>query len=100
MCACVCVVNSDGEDGLQRRVCALLSLPWVCESKSVSAFKGSGFPAWLPALAKRLGFCYCEGFILHKTSQQQGICEIAEHVDDSLLIAMILPGRFRSDNLK
>uniref|UniRef100_A0A8C4H1Z7 Serine/threonine-protein kinase ATR n=1 Tax=Dicentrarchus labrax TaxID=13489 RepID=A0A8C4H1Z7_DICLA len=46
------------EDGLQRRVCALLSLPWVCENKSVSAYKSSGFPSWLPALADRLNFCY------------------------------------------
>ncbi|XP_038156648.1 serine/threonine-protein kinase ATR isoform X1 [Cyprinodon tularosa] len=46
------------EDGVQRLVCALLSLPWVCENKSVSAFKSSGFPSWLPALAQRLSFCY------------------------------------------
>uniref|UniRef100_A0A8C3AWJ2 Serine/threonine-protein kinase ATR n=1 Tax=Cyclopterus lumpus TaxID=8103 RepID=A0A8C3AWJ2_CYCLU len=31
-----------------RRVCALLSLPWVCENKSVSAYKSSGFPSWQP----------------------------------------------------
>ncbi|XP_034530392.1 serine/threonine-protein kinase ATR [Notolabrus celidotus] len=46
------------EDGLQRRVCALLSLPWVCENKSASAYRSSGFPSWLPALADRLSFCY------------------------------------------
>uniref|UniRef100_A0A8C4H2C7 Serine/threonine-protein kinase ATR n=1 Tax=Dicentrarchus labrax TaxID=13489 RepID=A0A8C4H2C7_DICLA len=50
--------TSHSEDGLQRRVCALLSLPWVCENKSVSAYKSSGFPSWLPALADRLNFCY------------------------------------------
>uniref|UniRef100_A0A8C4H1P8 Serine/threonine-protein kinase ATR n=1 Tax=Dicentrarchus labrax TaxID=13489 RepID=A0A8C4H1P8_DICLA len=51
-------LSSHSEDGLQRRVCALLSLPWVCENKSVSAYKSSGFPSWLPALADRLNFCY------------------------------------------
>ncbi|XP_028995716.2 LOW QUALITY PROTEIN: serine/threonine-protein kinase ATR [Betta splendens] len=50
--------NSQGEDGLQRRVCALLSLPWVCENKSASAYRSSGFPSWLCALAQRLSFCY------------------------------------------
>uniref|UniRef100_A0A4W6DTL7 Serine/threonine-protein kinase ATR n=1 Tax=Lates calcarifer TaxID=8187 RepID=A0A4W6DTL7_LATCA len=55
---CVMIVSSQSEDGLQRRVCALLSLPWVCENKSVSAFKSSGFPTWLSALAQRLSFCY------------------------------------------
>lgn len=56
----LCKVSCNSEDGLQRRVCALLSLPWVCENKSVSAYKTSGFPLWLPALAQRLSFCYCE----------------------------------------
>ncbi|XP_042356809.1 serine/threonine-protein kinase ATR [Plectropomus leopardus] len=51
-------MSSHGEDGLQRRECALLSLPWVCDNKSVSAYKSSGFPSWLPALAQRLSFCY------------------------------------------
>ncbi|CAB1433197.1 unnamed protein product [Pleuronectes platessa] len=51
-------MSSQSEDGLQRRVCALLSLPWVCENKSVSAYKGSGFPSWLSAMAQRLSFCY------------------------------------------
>ncbi|XP_070697802.1 serine/threonine-protein kinase ATR [Pempheris klunzingeri] len=51
-------MNSQSEDGLQQRVCALLSLPWVCENKSVSAYKSSGFPSWLPALAQRLSSCY------------------------------------------
>lgn len=55
-----CLVSSHSEDGLQRRVCALLSLPWVCESMFVPAYKNSGFPSWLPALAQRLSFCYCE----------------------------------------
>lgn len=52
--------GSRSEDGLQRRVCALLSLPWVSENRSSSAYKGSGFPTWLPALAQRLDSCYCE----------------------------------------
>ncbi|XP_011488483.1 serine/threonine-protein kinase ATR isoform X2 [Oryzias latipes] len=43
-----------GEDELQRDVCALLSLPWVCENKSAFAFKSSRFPSWLPALAQKL----------------------------------------------
>ncbi|XP_056281623.1 serine/threonine-protein kinase ATR isoform X2 [Pseudoliparis swirei] len=51
-------MNSNGEDGFQRRVCALLSLPWVCEHKSVSAYKSSGFPSWQPVFANRLSFCY------------------------------------------
>ncbi|XP_045917946.1 serine/threonine-protein kinase ATR isoform X1 [Micropterus dolomieu] len=51
-------MSSHSEDGLQRRVCALLSLPWVCENRSVSAYKSSGFPSWLPAFANRLSFCY------------------------------------------
>ncbi|XP_076013772.1 serine/threonine-protein kinase ATR [Genypterus blacodes] len=51
-------MNSQGEDGLQRHVCALLSLPWVCECKSVSAYKSSGFPPSLPALAQRLSFSF------------------------------------------
>ncbi|XP_044022250.1 serine/threonine-protein kinase ATR [Siniperca chuatsi] len=51
-------MSSHSEDRLQRRVCALLSLPWVCESTSVSAYKSSGFPSWLPAFAHRISFCY------------------------------------------
>ncbi|XP_035466143.2 serine/threonine-protein kinase ATR [Scophthalmus maximus] len=51
-------MSSQSGDGLHWRVCALLSLPWVCENKSVSAYKGSGFPSSLPALAQRLSFCY------------------------------------------
>ncbi|XP_044230797.1 serine/threonine-protein kinase ATR [Thunnus albacares] len=50
-------MSSQSEDGLQRRVCALLSLPWVCE-KSASAYKGSGIPSWVPALAQRVSFCF------------------------------------------
>ncbi|KAM7376136.1 hypothetical protein PAMP_005881 [Pampus punctatissimus] len=51
-------MSSHSEDGLQRRVCALLSLPWVSENKSVSAYKSSGFPSWVPALAQRVNFCF------------------------------------------
>ncbi|XP_062295726.1 serine/threonine-protein kinase ATR [Scomber scombrus] len=50
-------MSSQSEDGLQQRVCALLSLPWVCE-KSVSASKSSGFPSCVPALAQRVSFCF------------------------------------------
>lgn len=46
-----------GEDGLQRRVCALLSLPWVSQNRSGSAYRTSGFPSWLPVVAQRLGSC-------------------------------------------
>nr|XP_020472290.1 serine/threonine-protein kinase ATR isoform X1 [Monopterus albus] len=51
-------MSSQGEEGLQQRVCALLSFPWVCENKSASAYKSSRFPSWLPTLAQRLSFCY------------------------------------------
>ncbi|KAM6912554.1 serine/threonine-protein kinase ATR isoform 1-T1 [Xenentodon cancila] len=51
-------LRSQREEGLQRRVCALLSLPWVCENKSNSAFKSSGFPSSLSALAQKLSCCY------------------------------------------
>ncbi|XP_071768484.2 serine/threonine-protein kinase ATR [Centroberyx gerrardi] len=65
-----------GEEGLQRRVCALLSLPWVCECKSVSAYKSSGFPSSLPALAQRLGSCF--------SPQVQAVCVS--------LLALLRPG--------
>uniref|UniRef100_A0A672JHL5 Serine/threonine-protein kinase ATR n=1 Tax=Salarias fasciatus TaxID=181472 RepID=A0A672JHL5_SALFA len=52
------LLSPQSEDGLQRRVCALISLPWVCENKSASVYKSSGFPSWLPALAQRLSFFY------------------------------------------
>ncbi|KAK5917220.1 hypothetical protein CgunFtcFv8_012127 [Champsocephalus gunnari] len=51
-------MSSHSEDGLQRRVCALLSLPWVSDNKTVSAYKSSGFPSTLPAFAQRLSLCY------------------------------------------
>uniref|UniRef100_A0A669AX27 Serine/threonine-protein kinase ATR n=1 Tax=Oreochromis niloticus TaxID=8128 RepID=A0A669AX27_ORENI len=54
------LVSSQNDDRLQQHVCALLSLSWVCENKSVSAYKTSGFPSWLLALAQKLSFCYCE----------------------------------------
>ncbi|KAM4540520.1 serine/threonine-protein kinase ATR [Fundulus diaphanus] len=72
-------LNSQIEDGLQRRVCALLSLPWVCDNKSGSAFKGSGLPSGLSALAQRLSFCYspevqadCASLLAFL---QRGVCE-------------------------
>ncbi|KAM6969300.1 serine/threonine-protein kinase ATR [Tautogolabrus adspersus] len=72
-------MNSQSEDGLQRRVCALLSLPWVCENKSVSAYRSSGFPSWLPALADRLGFCYSPELQANCVSLlallRRGVCE-------------------------
>ncbi|KAM9356452.1 serine/threonine-protein kinase ATR isoform 2-T2 [Pholidichthys leucotaenia] len=51
-------MSSQNEDELQQHVCVLLSLPWVSENKSASAYKRSGFPSWLPALAQRLNFCF------------------------------------------
>ncbi|XP_028293251.1 serine/threonine-protein kinase ATR [Gouania willdenowi] len=51
-------MGSKGDEGLQSRVSALLSMPWVCDNKGASAYKSSGFPSWLPVLAQRLSFCY------------------------------------------
>ncbi|XP_012731184.2 serine/threonine-protein kinase ATR [Fundulus heteroclitus] len=72
-------LNSQIEDGLQRRVCALLSLPWVCDNKSGSAFKGSGLPSGLSALAQRLSFCYSPDVQADCVSLlaflQRGVCE-------------------------
>ncbi|XP_074547648.1 serine/threonine-protein kinase ATR [Halichoeres trimaculatus] len=50
-------MNGHRDGGLQQQLCALLSLPWVCENKSASAYRSSGFPSWLPALSDRLSFC-------------------------------------------
>ncbi|XP_056151597.1 serine/threonine-protein kinase ATR [Lampris incognitus] len=47
-------MSSQGAEKLQHHVCALLSLPWVCENKSAAAYKSSSFPSSLPALAERL----------------------------------------------
>ncbi|XP_045063840.1 serine/threonine-protein kinase ATR isoform X2 [Coregonus clupeaformis] len=52
-------MSSPAEDsGLQSNVCALLSVPWVCELSSVPAYQNAGFPPSLPGLAKRLSPCY------------------------------------------
>uniref|UniRef100_A0A3Q3RIZ1 Serine/threonine-protein kinase ATR n=1 Tax=Mastacembelus armatus TaxID=205130 RepID=A0A3Q3RIZ1_9TELE len=69
-------MSRQNEDGLQRRVCALLSLPWVCENKSVSAYRSTGFPSWLSALAQRLtpevqADCVSLLALLHR-----GVCEM------------------------
>lgn len=56
----MCAESSQSEDGLQRRVCALLSLPWLCENKSSSEYRSASFPSWVPALSQRLACCYCE----------------------------------------
>ncbi|KAM3870953.1 serine/threonine-protein kinase ATR [Diretmus argenteus] len=73
-------MSSQGEEGLQRRVCALLSLPWVCECKSVSAYKSSGFPSSLPALAQRLSSCYSPRLQAECVSLlallRRGVCEM------------------------
>ncbi|XP_056250377.1 serine/threonine-protein kinase ATR [Seriola aureovittata] len=72
-------MSSQSEDGLQRHVCALLSLPWVCENKSVSAYKSSGFPSWLSTLAQRLNFCYSPEVQVDCVSLlailRRGVCE-------------------------
>nr|XP_046268909.1 serine/threonine-protein kinase ATR [Scatophagus argus] len=72
-------MSSRSEDGLQRRVCALLSLPWVCDNKSVPAYKTSGFPSWLLALAQRLSFCYAPEIQADCVSLlalvRRGVCE-------------------------
>uniref|UniRef100_A0AAY5KMV7 Serine/threonine-protein kinase ATR n=1 Tax=Esox lucius TaxID=8010 RepID=A0AAY5KMV7_ESOLU len=48
-------MSSRAEDtGLQTSVCALLSLPWVCELSSVPAYQKTGFPPSLLDLSKRL----------------------------------------------
>uniref|UniRef100_A0AAY5KRD1 Serine/threonine-protein kinase ATR n=1 Tax=Esox lucius TaxID=8010 RepID=A0AAY5KRD1_ESOLU len=58
---CVFVVSSRAEDtGLQTSVCALLSLPWVCELSSVPAYQKTGFPPSLLDLSKRLATCFSE----------------------------------------
>ena len=62
----MCTGNSHGEDGLQHRLCALLSLPWLCENKSSSDCRTASFPSWVPALAQRLTCCYCE-YLLYIT---------------------------------
>lgn len=56
----VCTGSSHSEDGLRRRLCALLSLPWLCENKSSSECRTASFPSWVPALAQRLACSYCE----------------------------------------
>ncbi|KAJ0062993.1 hypothetical protein NL108_010267 [Boleophthalmus pectinirostris] len=72
-------MNSHSEDGLQRRVCALLSLPWVIELKSVSAFRTSAFPSWVSGLAQRLTFCYTPEVQIDCLSLlallRQGVCD-------------------------
>nr|XP_046179436.1 serine/threonine-protein kinase ATR [Oncorhynchus gorbuscha] len=52
-------MSSPAEDsGLQNSVCALLSVPWVCELSSVPAYQMAGFPPSLSDLAKRMSPCY------------------------------------------
>ncbi|KAK0130626.1 Serine/threonine-protein kinase atr [Merluccius polli] len=49
--------QAEGEEGLHRRVCCLLSLPWVSELKALPAYRACGFPSSQPALAHSLGPC-------------------------------------------
>ncbi|MCJ8745326.1 hypothetical protein PDJAM_G00128900 [Pangasius djambal] len=51
-------VNSPTDGGLYRSVCALLSIPWVNTSSSVSAYQTASFPANLIGLSKRLAPAY------------------------------------------
>ncbi|KAK7904072.1 hypothetical protein WMY93_016679 [Mugilogobius chulae] len=73
-------MNGHSEDGLQRRVCALLSLPWVMENKSASAFRTSAFPSWITSLAQRLTFCYTPEIQIDCLSLlallRQDVCEL------------------------
>ncbi|XP_033469705.1 serine/threonine-protein kinase ATR [Epinephelus lanceolatus] len=73
-------MSSHSDDGLQRRVCALLSLPWVCDNKSISAYKSSGFPSWLPAFAQRLSLCYSPeiqaDYVSLLALLRRGVCEM------------------------
>ncbi|KAM6960680.1 serine/threonine-protein kinase ATR [Aplochiton taeniatus] len=48
-------IRGDADEGLQRRVCTLLSLPWVCEPGACPAFKSGVFPS---GLAQRLAPSY------------------------------------------
>ena len=60
MCSSMCSsANSqaEGEEGLHRRVCCLLSYPWVSELKALPAYRACGFPSSQPALAQSLGPC-------------------------------------------
>lgn len=54
------LVRNQSEDGLLRRVCALLSLPWISENETSSAYSSSGFPSWVLTLAQKLSSFYCE----------------------------------------
>ncbi|XP_054652391.1 serine/threonine-protein kinase ATR isoform X2 [Dunckerocampus dactyliophorus] len=71
---------SHGDDGLWRRTCALLSLPWVPDLKSASAFKSSGFPSWVPVLAQRLHSCFSSEVqtqcVLLLARLCPGVCEV------------------------
>lgn len=57
---CFWIVSNESGDVLQQQTCALLSLPWVRENKSASAYRTSGFPLWLPVVAEKLHVCLCE----------------------------------------
>ncbi|XP_077417783.1 serine/threonine-protein kinase ATR isoform X2 [Vanacampus margaritifer] len=57
-CVLYLTACSQGEDTLQRRACALLTLPWVPDHKLASAYKSSGFPSWVLTLAQRLHLCF------------------------------------------
>ncbi|XP_030212900.1 serine/threonine-protein kinase ATR [Gadus morhua] len=49
--------QAEGEEGLHRRVCCLLSYPWVSELQALPAYRACGFPSSQPALAQSLGSC-------------------------------------------
>ncbi|XP_016893203.1 serine/threonine-protein kinase ATR isoform X2 [Cynoglossus semilaevis] len=51
-------MRNQSEDGLLRRVCALLSLPWISENETSSAYSSSGFPSWVLTLAQKLSSFY------------------------------------------
>ncbi|KAM8833099.1 serine/threonine-protein kinase ATR [Synchiropus picturatus] len=57
-CALYLTTNSPSEPALQLRVCALLSLPWVRDNMTGSAFQSCKFPSWVSVLAQRLTPCF------------------------------------------
>nr|XP_023680216.1 serine/threonine-protein kinase ATR isoform X1 [Paramormyrops kingsleyae] len=52
--------NSQDDIGLHRSLCALLSLPWVHEYSSHSAYQSSGFSASLIGLSQKVAPCFSD----------------------------------------
>ncbi|XP_061551565.1 serine/threonine-protein kinase ATR [Phycodurus eques] len=79
-CVLYLTVYHQGEDALQRRACALLSLPWVPDHKSASAYKTSSFPSWVSTLAQRIHNCFSSDVRAQCVSLvarlRGGVCEV------------------------